>query len=133
VTPPIRRSLEDLYTKLDVSLARGRRELAKVPETPEEHTNESLHKRHAWEQMRDELRGLIELAYMTIPRGVCASEHASTRTALLEVAINEMTEKLIEYPSSPYTLDSTHSLGNAMNALKTSMDIDAMNDKKEKP
>ncbi len=47
-----------------------------------------------------------------------------TRTALLEVAIGNITKKLIEYPSTPYTEDQVRSLSGAMTALEISKRID---------
>ncbi len=47
-----------------------------------------------------------------------------TRTALLEVAIGNITKKLIEFPSTPYTEDQVRSLSGAMAALEISKRID---------
>lgn len=117
--------MEELAARLEHVFARAERELAVVPATPEEHHSEAAYKLKSWMRFKNQVIGIFHDAYEAIPP--TAARGASTRTALLEEAIKEMTEKLIQYPSSPYTLDSTQSLGNTISALKTSMEIDEMN------
>lgn len=47
-----------------------------------------------------------------------------TRTALIEVAVAEMTKKLIEYPSTQYTEDNVGNLCEGLKALEISKRID---------
>lgn len=47
-----------------------------------------------------------------------------TRTALIEVAIARMTEKLIEFPSTQYTEDNVGNLCESLKALEISKRID---------
>lgn len=82
-------------------------------------------KAKVWEETRDAMVRILADAYDVIPGDV--PEGASPRTALLEVAVREMTEKLIEFPSSPYTQNATESLASALQAIKTSMEIDRIN------
>jgi hypothetical protein len=122
-------SYERLVDRIAGAFARAAQELSIVPATPREHHHESALKHRAWDSFKDEICELLAVAYQQIPGDL--PEGASSRTALLEVAIREMTEKLIQYPSSPYTLTSTESLGNTITALKTSMEIDEMNRKED--
>ena len=47
-----------------------------------------------------------------------------TRTALIEVAVAEMTKKLIEFPSTQYTEDNVGNLCESLKALEISKRID---------
>ena len=47
-----------------------------------------------------------------------------TRTALIEVAVAEMTKKLIEFPSTQYTEDNVGNLCESLRALEISKRID---------
>lgn len=49
---------------------------------------------------------------------------ASRRTELLEGAIEKMVAKLDEHPSTPYTENNVENLSGALNALRTSREID---------
>lgn len=97
-----------------------------LPQTPEQEYLWNQRQLTMWGRMFEQIMGVVEDAYCAIPE--VSVEGSSPRTVLLESAIREMTEKLIEYPSSPYTLTSTESLSNTINALKTSIEIDKMKD-----
>lgn len=116
-----RERLEELGQEINAIFARARSGI-ELPQTPEEEYKWNLNQQTMWGGLMDLVMTVVEKAYYEIP--ALSVEGASSRTVLLEAAIREMTEKLIEYPSSPYTLNSTESLGNTISALKTSIEID---------
>lgn len=117
---------DELLNRLNHIFDTAAIQLSMVPATPEQQHSEGDFKAHQWSRMKFEITKLFGECYIEIP-GDDLPAGVSARTVLLERAVREMTNKIIEYPSTPYTQSNTESLAAVLQAIKTSMEIDRMN------